>query len=258
MCLILFAHRAHPDYPLVIAANRDENYQRPTAQAAFWLDESHILAGRDLEGMGTWLGVTRDGRFAALTNFRDPREAKSGAPSRGRLVGDFLASCAAPRKYLEQVRDEAALYNGFNLLLGDASGVFYFSSREAAPRQLPPGIYGLSNHLLDTPWPKVTQGKSRLAGVLEKGVEADKLLELLDDRSLAADASLPDTGVGLERERVLSSALIVSPLYGTRASTVILLNRNGEVDFTERTILPHGIHAETLRYRFTLSEGQAA
>jgi uncharacterized protein with NRDE domain len=258
MCLILFAHGAHPEYPLVIAANRDEYYQRPTSAASFWKDHPQILAGRDLEGGGTWLGVTRQGRFAALTNFRGPAEHKPDAPTRGRLVSDFLLSRSAPREYLEQVRTKASRYNGFSLLLGDMHGIFYYCSREAATQMVPAGIYGLSNHLLDTPWPKVEQGKTHLAHVLKNGVTDDLLLQLLDDRSLAADAALPDTGVGLERERILSAALIVSPQYGTRASTAVMFDRGGNVSFTERTVLPNGIHGESVSYRFTVGVASAA
>jgi uncharacterized protein with NRDE domain len=253
MCLILLAHGAHPDYPLVIAANRDEYYERPTARAAFWPDQPHILAGRDLEGMGTWLGVTLQGRVAALTNFRDRRERKTDAPSRGTLVRDFLVSEQAPREYLEEVATRASDYNGFNLLAGDIDGVFYFSSREGAVQQVAPGIHGLSNHLLDTPWPKVARGKQRLRAALELGPNPETLLDLLHDREAAAADELPDTGVGADMERVLSPALIVSPQYGTRASTAVLFGEDGSVSFSERTILPGGEHGPTVSLRFSLS-----
>lgn len=252
MCLILIAHGAHPDFPLVIAANRDEYYRRPTAGAAFWQDHPRILAGRDLECMGTWLGVTRAGRFAALTNYRDPRERKTDAPSRGRLVSDFLVSCAKPREYLEQVAIEAPRYNGFNLLAGDIDGVFYFSSRSGPVHKMPPGIHGLSNHLLDTPWPKVTLGKQRLQAALASEPNAETLLDLLYDREPAPEGELPDTGVGMESERVLSPALIVSPQYGTRSSTAVLFGEDGSVSFTERTILPGGNIGPSVSLRFSL------
>ena len=252
MCLILIAHGAHSDFPLVIAANRDEYYQRPTARAAFWQDHPHILAGRDLECMGTWLGVTRKGRFAALTNFRDPRERKTDAPSRGRLVSDFLASDQGPREYLEQVASEAPRYNGFNLLAGDRDGVFYVSSRESTVDELSPGIHGLSNHLLDTPWPKVERGKQRLQAALAGEPNTETLLDLLYDREPAPEGELPDTGIELELERVLSPALIVSPQYGTRASTAVLFGEDGSVSFAERTILPGGNAGATVSLRFSL------
>ena len=253
MCLILLAHGAHPDYPLVIAANRDEYYQRPTAKAAFWQDHPHILAGRDLECMGTWLGITRAGRFAALTNFRDPRERKTDAPSRGTLVSDFLASDREPGEYLEEVATHAPRYNGFNLLAGDVDGIFYFSSRASSVERVSPGIHGLSNHLLDTPWPKVTRGKRRLQEILAQEPSAETLLDLLHDREPAAEGDLPDTGIGAELERVLSPALIVSPQYGTRASTAVLFGRDGGVSFSERTILRGGSAGATVSMHFDLS-----
>ena len=253
MCLILFAHGAHADYPLVIAANRDEYYQRPTAKAAFWQDHPHILAGRDLECMGTWLGVTRRGRFAALTNFRDPGERKTDAPSRGQLVSGFLVAEREPREYLEEVATLAPRYNGFSLLAGDIDGVFFFSSRTGSVQPVPPGIHGLSNHLLDTPWPKVAQGKQRLQAALTLEPSAEALLQLLHDREPAAQSELPDTGIGVEMERVLSSALIVSPQYGTRASTAVLFGRDGDVDFSERTILRGGGIGATVSLRFSVN-----
>lgn len=250
MCLILIAHGAHSDFPLVIAANRDEYYQRPTARAAFWQDHPHILAGRDLECMGTWLGVTREGRFAALTNFRDPRERKTDAPSRGRLVSDFLAAEREPSEYLEQVAIEASRYNGFSLLAGDIDGVFYFCSRSGSVQRISPGIHGLSNHLLDTPWPKVARGKQRLQAALTPKPKAETLLHLLHDLEPAPEGELPDTGVGADWERVLSPALIVSPQYGTRSSTAVLFGGDGSVSFTERTILPGGSTGPTVSLCF--------
>lgn len=252
MCLILIAHGAHADFPLVIAANRDEYYHRPTAGAAFWQDHPHILAGRDLECMGTWLGVTRAGRFAALTNFRDPRVRKTDAPSRGRLVSDFLVSGQEPCEYLKEVASVASRYNGFNLLAGDMRGVFYLSSHAPAVAELSRGIHGLSNHLLDTPWPKVERGKQRLQALLAGAPSAGTLLDLLYDREPARAGELPDTGVGPELERVLSPALIVSPQYGTRASTAVLFGEDGGVSFSERTILPGGESGPTVSLRFSL------
>jgi uncharacterized protein with NRDE domain len=252
MCLILFAHDAHADYPLIIAANRDEYYQRPAAKAAFWQDHPHILAGRDLEGMGTWLGVTRSGRFAALTNVRDPNERKTDAPTRGQLVSKFLTSNRAAREYLEEVATLATRYNGFNLLAGDLDGIYYFSSRMGSVQEVAKGIHGLSNHLLDTPWPKVVRGKQRLQAALADEPRAEALLDLLHDREPAAKDELPDTGIGFEMERVLSAALIVSPQYGTRASTAILFGRDGSLSFSERTILRGGETGATVSLRFRL------
>jgi len=252
MCLILIAHGAHANFPLVIAANRDEYYQRPTARAAFWQDHPHILAGRDLECMGTWLGVTRAGRFAALTNFRDPRARKTDAPSRGRLVSDFLVSDQEPRAYLEKVAIEASRYNGFSLLAGGVDGIFHFSSHTGSVQVVSPGIHGLSNHLLDTPWPKVERGQQRLQALLAGEPDTEALLDLLYDREPGLERELPDTGIGLELERVLSPLLIVSPQYGTRASTALLFGADGSVSFAERTILPDGHIGPTVSLRFRL------
>lgn len=253
MCLILFAHHAHPEYPLVIAANRDEYYQRPTAKAAFWDDHPDILAGRDLECMGTWLGITRAGRFAALTNYRDPRERKTDAPSRGTLVSEFLISDQPPRAFLESVAARAQRYNGFNLIAGDIDSVFYFSSRAGGVREVAPGVHGLSNHLLDTPWPKVERGKARLEAALADEPSTETLLELLHDREPAAESELPDTGIGIEMERVLAPALIVSPQYGTRASTAVIFGRGGDVSFSERTILQGGVSGATVGMHFDIN-----
>jgi uncharacterized protein with NRDE domain len=252
MCLILFAHGVHPEYPLVIAANRDEYYRRPTAKAAFWHDHPQVLAGRDLECMGTWLGVTRAGRFAALTNFRDPRERKDDAPSRGQLVSDFLTSEREPREYLEDVAARAPDYKGFNLLAGGVDGIFYFSSRAGSVQQVPRGIHGLSNNLLDTPWPKVVRGKQRLQEAMADEPNAEALLDLLHDCEPADESELPDTGVGAELERVLSPALIVSSKYGTRSSTAVLFGTEGSVSFSERTVLSGGEIGPTVSLRFML------
>lgn len=235
MCLILFAHRAHPAYRLVVAANRDEWFQRPTAPAAYWADAPEILAGRDLEQGGTWLGVTKQGRFAAITNFRDPGNHRAEAPSRGGLVSAFLRTAIAPAAYLEQLRPGASAYNGFSLLVGDPTSLGYFSNREDRIRDLEPGIYGLSNHLLDVQWPKVQIGKERLAAWLDDDRGPEALLTLLDDKRAAPDAALPRTGVSLEWERRLSSLRIVGEGYGTRSSTAVVIGSGGEIRFLERS-----------------------
>lgn len=255
MCLILFAWQAHPDYPLLVAANRDEWRERPAAPAAWWDDASDILAGRDLEAGGTWLGVTRSGRFAAITNFRDPSDRKSTAPSRGQLVSDYLRGAASPRDYLERLAANAARYNGFNLLLADATSLCYFGSREGTIIDVEPGIHGLSNHLLDEPWPKVEKAKSALGAAFEAKMPENALQErsfaFLSDTFHADDAALPDTGVGLEWERVLSPALIVGEKYGTRCSTV-LLQAQQEIIFEERTRGASGEVTARNAYRFQL------
>lgn len=238
MCLILLAWQVRPEYPLVVAANRDEFYARPTAPAAVWPEAPHVLAGRDLQAGGTWLGVGRAGRFAALTNYRDPASNRTGAPSRGELVAGFLRGEAAPADYVAALAPHAAQYNGFNLLVGDAHEMRYFSNVAEETTHigaLPPGIYGLSNHLLDTPWPKVARGKSALAEALQALPDTTPLLELLHDDRAAPDEHLPRTGVSLEWERLLSAAFIRSPTYGTRSSTVVLRHADGRTTFREET-----------------------
>jgi len=236
MCLIVFAYRAHPDWRLVVAANRDEFYRRPTAPAGFWPDCPAVLAGRDLEHMGTWLGVTGAGRFAALTNYRDPAANRPDAKSRGELVKNYLCGSLPPAAYLEEIRRAAGDYNGFNLIVGDAAGLYYYSNLSGEATAVPPGVHGLSNHLLDTPWPKVVKAKTGLAACLAdpEGVRPAALFALLGDRTPAPDAELPDTGVGEAWERLLSPVYIVSPDYGTRSSTVVLMKNTGGIYFEER------------------------
>lgn len=254
MCLILFAWRHHPDYPLILAANRDEFYNRPTAPAAFWPDAPHILAGRDLVGHGTWLGLSRRGRLAALSNFRDPAERKKEGRSRGLLVADFLRGRGPVAASLEEIARRRTDYRSFNLLAGTPLDLFFYSSRENSIRSLPPGIYGLSNHLLDTPWPKVVRGRKALEKLLEQDGKPyiSDLFALLADTRRAPDHLLPDTGVGLEWERTLSSPFIVSPSYGTRASTVLLIDRNASATFIERTFLCSPDRWHEVRHEFLL------
>jgi len=241
MCLILIANRYRADYPLILAANRDEFYDRPTAVLDFWEDAPRVLAGRDKKAGGTWLGVTTTGRFAAVTNFRDPRLANPSAPSRGALVSDFLSGTTAPDQYLLDLQQENRPYSGFNLVAGTLDdGLFYYSNREQQVRRISPGLHGLSNHLLDTPWPKVETGRNRLKGLLGKGkpFSPEDLLEILHDTTMPPDNRLPDTGVGIAWERVLSPMFIRSPDYGTRSSSVILIDGEGRGLFVERTFEP--------------------
>jgi uncharacterized protein with NRDE domain len=237
VCLILFAWRADAHYPLVVAANRDEFYARPTAPMSYWEDAPQVLAGRDLEAGGTWMGIARNGRFAAITNFRDPGRVRSGAPSRGPLVSGFLHGSSTPRDYLERLARQGGQYNGFNLLVGDVEALWYYSNENGVPRPVAPGIHGLSNHLLDTPWPKVESGRRELGLMLHHhpGPTAHALLAMLEDRTLAPDDELPETGVGLARERALSPKFIELPEYGTRCSTALLASGDGDVSVTEKT-----------------------
>lgn len=240
MCLILIAHETHPAFPLVVGANRDEFYARPTAPAEFWQDAPDLLAGRDLQAQGTWLGITRDLRFAALTNFRDARAAQSSARSRGELTSDFLRGDVPAERYLDGVSRRASEYNGFNLFVADATGLFYFSNRDGAARKLGPGTYGLSNHLLDTPWPKVTELKPRLGAAIREPLDPGAIRRILADRGFALDADLPDTGVGVERERMLSAAFVISDTYGTRSTTVLSVSADRQVSFNEWSFGPGG------------------
>ncbi|MBA4422867.1 MAG: hypothetical protein C0390_07150 [Syntrophus sp. (in: bacteria)] len=236
MCLILFAWKAHKNFPLILIANRDEFYERPTAQAVLWDDAPGLLAGRDLQEGGTWLGITRRGKLAALTNYRDPASLKLNAPSRGHLVSDYLRGRQTPENYLRRIRPRAVQYNGFSLLVGNGSELFCFSNRNGLQKPAP-GIHGLSNHLLDTPWPKVERGKQALSELIsgQKNPSPEALLDLLTDRSRPPDEQLPVTGVGREWEQVLSPLFIESRVYGTRSSTILIIDRKGCVTFVERT-----------------------
>lgn len=235
MCLIVFGISEDPARGLLLAANRDEFYDRPTLAAAAWEDAPAIFAGRDLVGGGTWLGVSQSGRFAAVTNYRDPKAPK-GSRSRGELVSGFLSSEVPLGDYLDGIAGAASEFSGFNLIVGESrtAGIeaAYFSNREGVVRHLKPGVYGLSNHLLDTPWPKVRRAKDLF---LAAAAEDDgALFDLLSDRTLASDDELPDTGIGLERERLLSPIFIETPIYGTRCSTVVRLNADSPPRLVER------------------------
>jgi uncharacterized protein with NRDE domain len=249
MCLILVAWRAHAEYPLLLAANRDEYHARPAAPAAWWPTPA-ILAGRDLSAGGTWLAVARDGRFAALTNFRDPTRPQRTAPSRGELVPATLAAGEPAQRRLQQLRACAGNYNGFNLIFSDGDQLAVFESVAGEGRLLGPGVYGLSNHLLDTPWPKVQNAKSALSAALSRLPDEQPLLELLRDERQPDDTLLPRTGVSLPWERLLSSAFIRSPGYGTRCSSILSMDRHGRVRFSEWSWDQSGHAAGKVEYCF--------
>lgn len=246
MCLILVAWQAHPRYPLVVAANRDEFHRRPTAAAARWPEDPRILGGRDLEAGGTWLGFREDGRFAAVTNVREPGAPK-GERSRGHLTRDFLLGDQTPEAYSAALED--ARYAGFNLLAGDGTALWYHSNRDAAPRALRPGVYGLSNHLLDTPWPKLATAKDRFVLALAALPALDDGFALLADRELVPDPDLPETGVSLEWERLLSAIFVRSETYGTRASTVLARRVDGRLVLAERSFGADGEPTGTVTLR---------
>ncbi|QNH07130.1 NRDE family protein [Pseudomonas sp. B11D7D] len=237
MCLIVFAWQPENPTVLRLAANRDEFYARPSAALGEWQDAPGVFAGRDLQAGGTWLGVTAQGRFAALTNIRDPRQ-KAGPRSRGALTADYLLGQESAPAYLDRIMRDAAKHAGFNLLLGDRHQIWHFNSQEGRPRRLESGIYGMSNANLDTPWPKLLRTRNALSDSIDG--EDEDLLALLTDRSQPADHLLPDTGVGLATERLLATAFIASETYGTRASTVLNLGRDGAWNITERSFGPHG------------------
>lgn len=238
MCLINFQWQVHDQYPLIVAANRDESYKRPTAEAHFWEDHPDLLAGRDLLEHGTWLGITKSGRFAALTNYRDPQTMyQTFERSRGDLVKDFLVGSLSPTKYLERIRPLDNRYNGFNLLVGTMDELFYYNNIERDIIEVGKGTYSLSNHFLNTPWPKVTKGRQKLQAITDRNdvIEHNQLFELLTDREIVADEFLPDTGVGQTLERQLSPLFIQMDAYGTRSSTALTIDREGQVMFSERT-----------------------
>ena len=255
MCLVFFDYNTHPAYRLIVAANRDEFYDRPTAPAVFWDDAPDLLAGRDLKEGGTWLGITRTGRMAALTNYRDPHSQKEDAPSRGMIISNFLRGREEPLDYLQRLAFSADRYNHFSLILGDRFHLYFFSSRGGILRSLSPGIYGLSNHLLNTRWPKVERGKKALEALLlnEERPSSEAIFDILKDKSRADDELLPDTGVGLEWERILSAIFIIGPGYGTRSSTVLMIDREDNATFVERVFDSEPDSPETTRYEFKIN-----
>jgi uncharacterized protein with NRDE domain len=256
MCLLVLAWKLHPRYRLILAGNRDEFHDRPSTPLGWWQDDPRILAGRDLKAGGTWLGVARSGRFGIVTNFRDLQAPVEGAPSRGNLVPRFLTGATSPKEFLDDLRGAAPRYSGFNLLVGGSRALYYFSNRGSnVPTVLSPGIYGLSNHALDTPWPKLERTRQRFTSLLaEPEVSAESLFAMLSDREPAPDGELPDTGLPREWERVVSAPFILNERYGTRCSSVLLVERNGRTILQERRFDPAGVQTGTSRFEFTSTE----
>lgn len=256
MCLILFAYDQHPNYKLVLAANRDEFYNRATEKAGFWEDNPSILAGRDLEKMGTWMGINKEnGRFAAITNYRDLSSINENAISRGELVSNYLDNNEASIEYLQKVNDNGHLYNGFNLLTGDSTTMHYYSNYGNRFAKITTGIHGLSNRHLNTPWPKVELGKKKLDNCLSKDqIDPDCLFEILTNTDQPKNEDLPDTGVGIKLERLLAPIFIKSKDYGTRASTVLLIDRNENVTFIERSYQGNEKEWKETSFEFKISE----
>lgn len=237
MCLINFHFQDHPIYKLIVAANRDEFYKRPTIPAQFWEDKPTILAGRDLLQGGTWLGITKSGRFAALTNFRDLSEQPKDFRSRGEIITDYLDSDVPAPVFLESLQRKRDEYAGFNLLVGTPAALFYYSNSLNEIKKIQPGTHGLSNAFLDTPWPKVENGKAGIQDQVrhQQAIQPDDLFDILSFAEPFPEDTLPDTGVGPELEKLLSSLFIQSPDYGTRSSTALLIDHQNNVTFVERT-----------------------
>jgi uncharacterized protein with NRDE domain len=236
MCLIFLSYNHNPDYPFIVAANRDEFYNRPAQPLGLWPEYPNILAGKDLTGGGTWLGVTKSGYFAMLTNYRDMASIKAQAPTRGKLVLDYLAGELDAANYLQALHASAALYNGYNILLGTLDDPWYYSNQSNEIARLGSGNYGLSNALLDTKWPKVENGKENFRQIIEQeALDIDALFAFMNNKTLAPDDQLPDTGIGYEKEKGLSSMFIELPGYGTRNTTLLIKDKHGKVQLIERT-----------------------
>ncbi len=245
MCLILCAWQVNPAFPLILAANRDELHARPSAAAHWWPDAPEIYGGRDLVAGGSWLACHRDGRFAALTNFRDLRSPPRSGESRGALVRDYLTGSDSPLAYLRTRAAEIQRWADFNLLVGDRHTLAYLASKDGQVRSLDPGCYGLSNHVLDTPWPKVARGSAALreiAGTPALSVSAAQaaLLAVLSDRRPGPESELPDTGLPRDRERLVSATMIIDAHYGTRCSSVLVLDSDSAWHGIERSFAPDG------------------
>jgi len=242
MCLIAFAIDSHPRFSFALVANRDEFRDRRTEPAGFWDDAPHVLAGRDLQAGGTWIGVTTGGKVAAVTNYRDARQQVADPPSRGLLVADYLRDEEmTPADLYARLARSGNGYDGFNLIYGSVEELYYFTNRGGSSGPVKPGIHALSNHLLDTHWPKVVAARERLGALMRQPApEVGELIRLLDDPAPFSDELLPDTGIGPERERFLSPLFIRGDSYATRSTTVILVDRNGTMTFCEQGYdMPH-------------------
>ena len=253
MCLVVIAHRVHAGYPLLIAGNRDEFHARPTQDARWWPDQPNVLGGRDLQAGGTWLAVHRNGRFATVTNFRDAEPSVGNSSSRGELVTGFLLSDHAPIDYVAAVDGER--YGGFNLLVGDDRELAYLSNRNGDGRLLPPGIYGVANATLDTPWAKVERSKSQLNTIIEAdNVNQTTLLRLLDDRKPARVKEVDASRLPFDKAHALTAPFVVLPDYGTRSSTVVIGDIGGHVTLTEKRFMPDGRPSGQSDYRFLIDQ----
>lgn len=238
MCLIVFAYKMHADFPLILAGNRDEFYDRPTEDARIWNTEPAMAAGRDLKAGGTWAGINEHGRISVITNFRDIKSLKTNAPSRGHIVRDSLLTKEPVSVFMEALNKQAPQFNGFNLLTGSADELYWLNSVTQEVIALEPGIYGLSNAYLDTPWPKVTFTKQAFElAFYDNLFDPDSYFNILLDPTTYSE-NLPDTGLSPEIEKVVSAAFIQTPNYGTRCSTFIKIHKNGKMLFEERSYRP--------------------
>jgi uncharacterized protein with NRDE domain len=255
MCLILIAQNIHPHYKLIVAANRDEFYNRPTNSAKHWENFPSLLAGKDLSAGGTWMGITKNGRFCAITNYRDLRNVKQSAPSRGDLVLSYLTTEIYPANFVEELQTKGNEYNGFNLLFGDVDAITYYSNQKNEAQVLTCGIYGLSNHFIDTAWFKNTRSREMFESIISKNTfTQEELITILQDKIEAPEDQLPDTGVGKEWEKVLSPIFIHSEIYGTRCSTIITVSKENEVIFTEVSYNDLGNETERNSFEFIVEE----
>ena len=239
MCLINLAFRQHPSYPLILVANRDEFYARPTRMLQWWEDEhADLLAGKDLQEGGTWMGINKQGQFAALTNYRDLANINDKAPSRGHIVKRYLNGELPDEEMFRFLKTQGKLYNGFNIIYGTVAMLYYYSNVTDQVRNLYPGIYGLSNALLDTPWPKLVNSKTQFTQTLSQATESSDFIPILQNPELAPDNLLPQTGVSFEWEKKLSAMFITSPDYGTRLTTFVRIDNNGNVTYREKGYVP--------------------
>lgn len=254
MCIVNFHYKDHPKYELIVISNRDEFYERPTAPAHFWEDHPYLLAGRDLEAMGTWLGITKNGRFATLTNIRDlSKPQKNYKTSRGEIVTNFLTSETSPEEYVEHLAKRSHLYDGFNIIVGDETGLYYLNNVENRPTKIEKGTHSLSNEFLNSKWPKVIKGRNNLRNYVTNNekIEFEDLFSIGLDDEIAPDEQLPKTGVPLELERKLSSLFIRTENYGTRTITVFTIDYDKNVQFKEHTFT-NGKFTSEISYSFSI------
>jgi uncharacterized protein with NRDE domain len=253
MCLIAFAWDCHPKYKLILAANRDEFYDRPAQAASFWVDQPSLLGGRDLKALGTWMAISKNGKFGALTNYRDPKNIREDVRSRGDLIPEYLGSSLLPIDFMAELQHSGDQFNGFNFLAGDFHSLFHFSNYENKINVVSPGVHGLSNALLDTSWPKVDRLKKQLVEVITHDFGHQDLLDLLEEDQVFSEELLPNTGVPREWERALSAIRIETEKYGTCVSTVLTVEHSGLVSFTERTLPVAGKIDKQVNFEFELN-----